>query len=432
MNKHVMTTLQRFSLVFMSWMITFSAYADTLADKLRSLSGVEQIEMLKSDDQLEKLVCFVNQQLDWQSEDAGHFKQRIIIKHRGFDKPTVMVTEGYGAAYALRPRYQEELSTLLDANLVFVEHRYFLESTPVPCNWDYLTVANSAGDYHHIRHLLGKLYTGKWFTTGISKGGQTTLFYRTYYPDDVSASVAYVAPLNKSLEDGRHQPFLKHISNQTACRAVRNFQIEALKRRATIQPLFEKYCREKGYNFQTTIEEIFDLTVLEYEFAFWQWGDDYKKIPGNDASDEAILSVLLKACEPNYFSPTPSNTPFNVQAMREIGYYGYDIEPFKDLLTIKRTEGYMRRLMIPASLQYIEFDTNLYEKVNQFLAEEDVPMIFIYGENDPWTATGVTWLKGKKKMHVFVDPEGSHRARVATMPLATQKQIKKILTDWLK
>lgn len=431
MNTHTML-FQRLSLVFISWLISFTVYADSFIEKIRTLSEIDRIEVLSSNDKLEKIVCFINQQLDWKHAESGSFNQRIIVKHRGFDKPTVMVTEGYGASYALNPSYQEELSTLLDANLIFVEHRFFLESTPVPCNWDYMTVANSAGDYHHIRQSFGEIYTGKWFTTGISKGGQTTLFYRTYYPDDVDGSVAYVAPLNKSVEDGRHEPFLKHISDEKATKAVRNFQLEVLKRRDGILPLFEKYCREKDYCIQTSIDEVFDLCVLEYEFAFWQWGDDYQKIPGMDASNQELLNCLLKACEPSYFTPSVSGLPFNVQAMREIGYYGYDITPFKGLLTIKHSEGYLRRNMIPASLQYIEFDTNLYEKVTQFLAQEDVPMIFIYGENDPWTATGMTWLKDKKNMHVFVQPNGSHRARVATMPAETQKQIKKILADWLK
>ena len=409
-------------------------YADSLIEKLQDISSISDLRTLESKDKLEKLVCNIEQRLDWDNEAASHFKQRIIVKHRGFDKPTVMVTEGYGAAYALSPSYQEELSTLLDANLVFVEHRYFLESTPKPCNWDYLTVENSAGDYHHIRESLGRVYSGKWFTTGISKGGQTTLFYRTFYPEDVDGSVAYVAPLNKSLEDGRHQPFLKGIKQKEACEAVKNFQLEVLKRRKTIQPLFEAYCQKKGYSFRVPMNEVYDLTALEYEFAFWQWGDDYKKIPSHEAPDSVFCKFLVKACEPDYFSPASANTPFNVQAMREIGYYGYDTKPFKDLLTIKHTEGYMRRTMIPDSLTYIEFDTNLYEKVNHFLDEEDCPMIFIYGENDPWTASGVTWLreKDKKEMHVFIDPEGSHRARIRTMPEETQKEIMSILKNWIR
>ena len=51
---------------------------------------------------------------------------------------------GYGAAYALNPKYREELSELLDANMIFVEYRYFLESTPEPKDWQYLTAENSA------------------------------------------------------------------------------------------------------------------------------------------------------------------------------------------------------------------------------------------------------------------------------------------------
>ena len=428
------SSIQRITLVWLSLLLCAATYAQTLAEKLKELSPIANVEILQSSDSLEKLVCTISQQVDWQNKSVGNFQQRLILKHRGFDKPTVMVTEGYGAAYALNPNYQEELSTLLDANLVFVEHRYFLRSMPVPCNWDYLTVANSAGDYHNIRQLLGKLYTGKWFTTGISKGGQTTIFYRTFYPNDVDGSVAYVAPLNKSLEDGRHEPFLKNIKNEPAKKAIRDFQKEVLKRRNTLQPIFEKYCTQKGYSFRTNMNEIFDLEVLEYEFAFWQWGHDYKKIPSVNASDRELLNHLLIACEPDYFSQQGPNTPFNVQAMREIGYYGYDCTPLKDYLTIPHAEGYLRRVMIPEELSYIEFDTNLYEKVMKFFAEKDIPMMFIYGGNDPWTATGVTWLKemNKKNMHVFIEPNGSHLARVGTMPADTQKEIKRILKKWLK
>ena len=99
-----------------------------------------------------------------------------------------MVTEGYAAHYATHPRYQEELSKLFNANLVFVEYRYFGESMPKPCNWDYLTVENSLYDLHHVTTTLKQLYDEKWIATGISKGGQTTMFYRTYFPDDVDIS----------------------------------------------------------------------------------------------------------------------------------------------------------------------------------------------------------------------------------------------------
>ena len=315
---------------------------------------------------------------------------------------------------------------------MFVEHRYFLESTPQPCDWSHLTVENSAGDYHHIRNLLREVYPGKWFTTGISKGGQTTMFYRSFYPEDVDGSVSYVAPLNKSLEDGRHEPFITQAGTAEERARIQEFQIETLKRRASLEPMFADYCARKGYTFRVPISEIFDLAVLEYSFAFWQWGDDVTLIPAPAASDSAYYKHLIDKCEPSYFAQQTPYTSFNVQAMRELGYYGYDTNPFEAYLSIPHAEGYMRRVMIPDSLSYIEFDANLYERVNDFLEDNDLPMMFIYGEYDPWTATGVTWLEGKKHIHVFVEPGGSHKARIGTMPEDTHKKIKKILRRWVK
>lgn len=424
--------LFRIVMTLAAGVVCLSATATELTDKLGGLDAISRVKALQSADGLEKLVCFVNQQLDWNDESEGSFGQRVIIKHRGFDRPTVMVTEGYGAAYAMHPGYQEELSTLLEANLVFVEHRYFLESTPQPCDWSHLTVENSAGDYHHIRNLLREVYPRKWFTTGISKGGQTTMFYRTFYPDDVDGSVSYVAPLNKSLEDGRHEPFIDQAGTAEERARIRDFQMETLKRRATVEPMFADYCARKGYTFRVPISEIYDLAVLEYSFAFWQWGDDVTQIPALTASDSVYYKHLIDKCEPSYFAQQTPYTSFNVQAMRELGYYGYDAKPFEEHLSIPQAEGYMRRVMIPDSLSYIEFDANLYERVNAFLKENDLPMMFIYGEYDPWSATGVTWLEGKKKMHVFVEPGGSHKARIGTMPEDTQKKIKKILKRWAK
>ena len=126
----------------------------------------------------------------------------------------MIVTEGYGAACALRPTYREELSDLFDANMIFVEHRYFLESTPEPCDWQYLTAANSAEDLHAVRETFKALYPGKWISTGISKGGQTSLLYRAFFPDDVGCFRALCGPSCYAREDGRHEPFLRRAGTE--------------------------------------------------------------------------------------------------------------------------------------------------------------------------------------------------------------------------
>ena len=193
-----------FLLLFFLSVMTVMAAPGDLQEKLAALKGISGIEKLQSDYYPEKYVVRITQQVDPKDPAAGTFTQRVIVGHVGYDRPTIIVTEGYGAAYALNPKYQEELSKLLNANLVFVEYRYFLESTPEPKNWDYLTAENSAYDLHNVRNTFKQIYPEKWISTGISKGGQTTMLYRAFFPDDVDFSVPYVGPLCKGVEDGRH------------------------------------------------------------------------------------------------------------------------------------------------------------------------------------------------------------------------------------
>lgn len=420
-------------LLFVLLSASASSLAQTvLEQKISAISAIKEIRSLETSEFSEKYVTYFTQPLDHRHPEKGSFRQRVIVSHVGFDRPTVIVTEGYGAAYALRSQYREELSKLLNANMIFVEYRYFLESTPEPKDWQYLTAENSADDLHAITTAFKNIYPGKWIATGISKGGQTTLLYRTFYPDDVDISVPYVAPLCYGVEDGRHEPFLHKVSTPENRKKIEDFQLEALKRKATLLPRFEKYCTEKNYSFRAPIEEIYDYSVLEYSFALWQWGTPISSIPATTASDDEIFSHLLAISEPGYFTADSPNASFFVQAARELGYYGYDVQPFKQYLSIQSSEGYLHRLMLPEELKDMPFDKTLSKKITKFLKKQDPKMIFIYGQNDPWTAAGVTWLKNKKNIHVFIQPNGSHLARINTLPEAEKAKVMELINEWLK
>lgn len=420
-------------LLFVLLSASASSLAQTvLEQKISAISAIKEIRSLETSEFSEKYVTYFTQPLDHRHPEKGSFRQRVIVSHVGFDRPTVIVTEGYGAAYALRSQYREELSKLLNANMIFVEYRYFLESTPEPKDWQYLTAENSADDLHAITTAFKNIYPGKWIATGISKGGQTTLLYRTFYPDDVDISVPYVAPLCYGVEDGRHEPFLHKVSTPENRKKIEDFQLEALKRKAALLPRFEKYCTEKNYSFRAPIEEIYDYSVLEYSFALWQWGTPISSIPATTASDDEIFSHLLAISEPGYFTADSPNASFFVQAARELGYYGYDVQPFKQYLSIQSSEGYLHRLMLPEELKDMPFNKTLSKKITKFLKKQDPKMIFIYGQNDPWTAAGVTWLKNKKNIHVFIQPNGSHLARINTLPEAEKAKVMELINEWLK
>ena len=426
-----MKRISHLLLLLLLVIVSANASNKELYQKLCTLKGVITVDSLPSDYSSEKYVVTIRQPLDHKHPEKGSFTQRVVISHEGFDRPTVLVTEGYGGDYALNPRYRDELAGLFQTNTVFVEHRYFSGSVPDTVDWQYLTAQNSASDLHLITTLFKQIYPQKWISTGISKGGQTALIYRAFFPKDVDITVPYVAPVSRSAEDGRHEPFLNRVGDKKTRQTILSFQREVLKRRGEIIPLMEKFCMEKQLSFRISMNEVLDYCVLEYSFAFWQWGTPASQIPANSATTEVLFKHLTEISGPDYFATGQPTQAFFIQAARELGYYGYDIEPFKDLLFIRTSKDYLQRIMLPEGIT-IQFQPELYKKLTNFIATSDPRLIFVYGEYDPWTSVGITKLDGKKNMFVAIQPKGSHRARINTLPDSLRDKVIQTIKLWLE
>ena len=167
----------------------------------------------------------------------------------------------------------------------------------------------------------------------------------------------------------------------------------------------------------------------------WQWGTSTDIIPNKSASDEVWFAHLIKIASPDYFAYPNKYMPFDVQASRELGYYGYSLKSIKKWTSLKSTKGYLKQLLLPNELRGYEFDPSLYNRTVTYLKENDPKHIFIYGEIDPWSASGVcTWLdcSQKKNMRVYVQPRGSHSSRIGNMPDDMKKEITDRLSEWLR
>ena len=431
MNKRFFTLL---SLLFVVLFVNAqNSDVEKMLKDIKAVASFEKIE--KADTTRQYYLMKVTQLLDPQNPAAGTFEQRVMLGHRGYDRPMVVVTEGYGADYAFKsPKYMEELTKIMDANILFVEYRYFSGSTPEPCNWDYLTVANSMEDYHNIITSFKPFYNAKWASTGISKGGSTSIFYRAYYPEDLDVSVPYVGPLSGAVEDGRHESFLERVGTKAERDAIRNFQTELFERKQRLMPMFDAYCLGKGLVFRVPSTEIYDLLVLEYQFSMWQWGTPVKTIPALDSEDKVIFDYFMKMCGPEYFEKGSSIESFFVQAAKDFGYYGYNIEPFRKYVKAENVEGYLNRVFLPEELANVEFDDSNYRFVTDYYTENDPKMLLIYGEVDPWTATGITWMRDRNKQNVkiYIQPRGSHTARILNMPANMRDEILEQLNEWMQ
>lgn len=403
-----------------------------LYNKLKALPGVVSVEKINTDHFLERYRVKITQPVDHKDTTKGFFTQRFYVSHAGFDRPTQIVAEGYDADYGENARHREEISRKFNTNQIIVEHRYFAESTPESCDWTYMTGEQEAADLHAINCAMKTIYPGKWFSTGISKGGHNTMIYRTFYPDDVDFSVPYVGPVCFDVEDGRHELFIYNIGDSITRNKTRDFQREVLKRRDAMTSMLKDYLVENNMSTDVmSMDSLLDFCVLEYPFALNQWGD---KTIDFDAQtpDSVIFEHFAKIGSPSYFV-VHNTTPFFVQAAKELGYYSYDTSYLQDLLIVKDARGYLHDIFLPEDAKEIKFDDSLHLKIYRFLKNNDPKMLFVYGEIDPWTAAAPAdyLFYAKNNMHKFVREGGSHSTRISTMPKEQQERAWSIIEAWL-
>ena len=391
---------------------------DLIFEKTATTSELETVYQLK-----------VKQPIDHTNPSKGFFYQKVYLTHKGFDKPTVIITEGYN-----RPQNRiYELTELLNANQLDVEHRFFGESIPEPIDYQYLNLKQATADLHHIRQLFSKIYTKKWVSTGISKGGATTIFYRYFYPDDVDVSVPYVAPINNAFEDKRIYKFLDTIGTDACHKKVRAIQESLLNNREKVLPLLKFYSMGSRSEFSyLNLEQAFEYTVLEYPFSFWQYGHSCDIIPNNTASIEDMTAYLLSVSDISFFSDQMMQAygSHYYQSATEMGYYGYETKDFKGLLTALPTKTNPHATFLPNKMK-ADFDGQLLKDVNKWLKTEAHKFIYINGAIDTWSATAVRPNINVDAEWFFMEGKHHGTARSANMNESEKTRLIQTLEKWL-
>ncbi len=397
----------------------------TFLQKLQALPGIQAIQLPALEGFSESFQVDISQLVDHTDPSAGTFNQRFYLSHRADEAPMVFYTSGYGISRNSEP----ELSALLQANQILLVHRFFPNA--VPPDWRYLTIQQAAADQHRIRDVLTELYPGKWVSTGGSKGGMTALFYRRFHPEDVTATVAYVAPIMPYPDDPRFGPFFETVGTADCRQKLRDFQRLVLSRRNRLMPLFRQYYADRSYVFSIIPEEeAFEYCALEYPFAFWQYGReaDCADIPPDDAGDQAVLDHLLAVSSPYYYSDQGFLyfQPLFYQAYTEIGYCPYIYSHVEDLLQFVPLPDY--RAFAPRGVDLV-FRPEVMQDVIPWLQTQGQRIIYIYGGIDPWTAAAVEPAAGLDALKI-VQPGANHSVRIRD--LDQKELVIETLERWLE
>jgi hypothetical protein len=398
-----------------------------LYQKIKALPGVVAVRATASRGQFkESFTITFEQPVDHQNPTGAKFHQMVYLSHVGFDKPMLLETEGYSAR---GNSGGGELQQMLQGNIMTVEHRYFGNSMPNPVDWQYLTVKNAADDMHGIVSALKTLYTGKWVATGESKGGQTSLFFKCYYPDDVDATVAFVAPVNVTQEDPRINHFIETVGDAETRQKIKDLQIALFKREDEVLPLVKKYADGRGWTESMGLSEAYEYGVLEYPYYFWQYGVSPSDIPAVDSSAEVLANYYNKVGTMQYYADQGKHRfeAFQYQAFTEIGYYNYDITDFKD---------YMKTLKNPSNLSIcpdgakIVYNPSTMAFVYHFLQYNANHVIYLYGDLDAWSATQMQ-LIGRTDAVKLVVAGGHHGSQVSALAPEQQEVFYTKMDSWL-
>jgi pimeloyl-ACP methyl ester carboxylesterase len=402
---------------------------EELIQRLKLLPGVVSVNTARGGrGGGEILDITIEQPLDHRHPELGRFPQHVFLSHVAFDHPVILGTEGYSARGA---NGGEPARLIGNCNLVTVEHRFFGRSAPGKIDWQYMTVKQSAEDLHAIVTALKKLYPGKWISTGVSKGGQTALFFKAYFPDDVDATVAYSAPLNLNKEDPRLYHFLETVGDEATRRKIREYQLTMFQREAELLPLVRQATEERGMTFKMGLVNAYEYGVLEYAFSFWQSGYNPNDIPSPDAPAAELVRYYMGGGgqPPIYYYSDRGKAqfePFQYQAFHELGYYNYDITDFKQYMTNKNPTN---MVLTPDGSNPV-YDPRTMAFVYDFLQYHADHVIYVYGELDTWAATAIE-LIGRNDSVKFVVKGAHHGVGIARGEPAQQALYQAKLSEWL-
>jgi hypothetical protein len=192
--------------------------------------------------------------------------------------------------------------------------------------------------------------------------------------------------------------------------------------------------KTKGWTFDRVggPEIAYEMTVLEYEFAFWQWGGiSSDKIP-LEGTEKEMFSNFAKIGDFSYFSDQEIKKieGYFYQAMTEIGYYGYQFEKFKDYLKYAKDSDKPDFTFAAPLNTDLTFNYDLMPKVKSYIQNKADNFCFIYGGMDTWYATSVQ-LSPRTNSVKVVKSNGDHLTRIKNMGVDERQVVFTNLSKWL-
>ena len=374
-------------------------------------------------------VLHFTQPVDHEDPASPTFLQEVSLLHRDVTAPMIVHTSGYWDYYL---DHEVELTALLDGNQISIEHRYFASSRPQPPDWSKLTIKQMADDEHAIVTAIKQVYTGKYISTGGSKGGMTAIFYRRFFPDDVDGTVPYVAPISFAVPDTRYPPFLAHVGTPDCRQAVRDLAVEMLSnRRVALVALAQQQAAQKSYAYnRVLLGPAVESAIVSFEWSFWQYFGitQCASLPAVDATDATLFAVLDTVSPPsdNDDEQTGLFDAYYYQAYFQLGY------------PADGTADYLMTYEAYTDADYVDsFPTTqppydggvAMQDIASYIAQQGDRFVFVYGQWDPWSGGAFALGSATDSLELF-QAQGTHNSHLTKLAAADEQAAFAKLSAW--
>ncbi|MFE7131524.1 S28 family serine protease [Streptomyces sp. NPDC057638] len=391
---------------------TGSAATADIRSRLLAVPGMRLIEE-RPFPQHRLFVLGYTQPVDHRNPDRGTFEQRLTVLHRDTSRPTIFHTSGYGL---FEPALRSEPARIVDGNQISLEHRFWGPSRPDPADPDVLTIRQAAADQHRVFTALRTVYDRKWISTGNSKGGMTATYYERFYPSDMDAVVAYVAPNDvDDREDSAYTRFFQTVGTAQCRDRLKEIQRQALARRGALLELLTADAAARGATFRQVggADRALEAGIQEAPWVYWTESNRQacETLPDpKPLSDQALYDTVNAIASPLEFSDQGlvDGYAYQYQAGTELGSPTVEQPHLAGLL---RYAPLTPRDLAPREYP-MTFRAGAMKDIDRFVRNSARRMLFVNGANDPWGAEPFRLGPGARDSYVLTAPGGDHLTHI--------------------
>ena len=403
---------------------TLSKSIDKFWDVSGNAGDPEVVKALKSIKNVEDLKPFMNvylgqcyyfnynQLVDHNDPSKGTYKQQVVLTFVGKDAPTILHTQGYSLTNEADPN---DIQNRLDS----IKAPHFLWALSKDNGKDKKFDVNCL----QVADLKKALITGsgKWLSTGLSKNGDTSTQY-AYFDElngwnDIDVYVPFASPIPIQENDIRIGTYMLTRSSKEALPALEKAYKKLVDDQAVADATIEAYAKKGGKLKKdsalfSTVEAVLDnLFQLQSYADYNTWT---KLIPKEGDKPETYAKFfMLTPISPEVEYKVAGargplhkrRTPYEVQNAMEQGGAGYDFSWFLDGKLLSESDKKYFKDLIEKSKKSKTMD--LQVNVQKNLETTKKKLIFVYGEDDPWTGAAIP-DPTNPNVKKYIVPHGTH------------------------